>query len=84
MRTLWIFIFASLTAKFVEGNSYKFLAIDCQDSVVFQTKKCAHNETVLNIITTINGSLNKINVELFFNSLQKFHILKTSNPYFRS
>lgn len=73
MRILWLFVIAAATTKFVEGNSYKFLAIDCQDSAVFQTKKCLHNETVLRVMTTINGSLNKINVELPLDSLQTLY-----------
>lgn len=67
---LWLFIVVSVTTKLVEGNSYKFLAIDCQDSAVFQTQKCVHNETVIKVLTTINGSLNKINVEFLMKNLQ--------------
>lgn len=65
MKILWLVIVASFAAKSAEGNSYTFLAINCQDSEVFQTKQCVHNETVLRVLTSINGSLNKINVESF-------------------
>lgn len=74
MRTLCFFIAAAVAVEFVEGNSYKFLALDCQDSEVFQTQKCVHNETVLRVLTSINGSLNRINVELLMGFLMYFKL----------